>query len=259
VNETSRVTGSRFGGVRLYWADEADSLTATKPAFRMVNLKMNKLTGLCYLTDEIMQDATALQAFVERAFASEFGWIIDNSILRGPGAGQPLGVLNSPALVTVSKETSQAAATICTDNIIKMYSRCSAPEKAVWVANIAAFPQLATLQVAIGTAGSLVGLLKEGVAGSPSGMGMLGRPLIWAEQSSALGDVGDIAFMDLSRYLLASKGGLQTAQSLHVRFIQDECVLRFIYRVDGQPDLASAITPAYGTATVSPFVVLQAR
>jgi hypothetical protein len=74
-----------------------------------------------------------------------------------------------------------------------------------------------------------------------------------------LGDCGDLAFLDLSRYLLATKGGLQTAQSIHVRFLQDESVLRFINRIDGQPDLASAITPAYGTATVSPFVTIAAR
>src|ERR1019366_1011978 len=259
VNETSRVTGSRFGGVRLYFADEADSLTPTKPQFRMINLKLNKLTGLCYLTDEIMQDATALQAFVERAFASEFGWVIDNCIFRGPGAGQPLGFLNSPALISIPKETGQAAATICTENITKMYARSTAPDKSIWVANIACFPQLATLQVAIGTAGALVGLLQNGIAGSPSGLGLYGRPLIWAEQSSALGDCGDLAFLDLSRYLLATKGGLQTAQSIHVRFLQDESVLRFIYRIDGQPDLVSAITPAYGTATVSPFVTIAAR
>ena len=105
----------------------------------------------------------------------------------------------------------------------------------------------------------MVGLLQNGIAGSPTGMGIYGRPLFWLEQSSTLGDIGDIAFMDFSRYLLASKGALQTAMSIHVRFIQNENVLRFLYRCDGQPDLASAVTPAHGTNTVSPFVVLGAR
>ena len=63
----------------------------------------------------------------------------------------------------------------------------------------------------------------------------------------------------MSRYLLATKGGLQSAFSGHVRFLQDEGVMRFTFRLDGQPDLAAPITPANGTATTSPFCVLQTR
>lgn len=259
LDETSRATGSRFGGLRLYWGGETDTATATKPKFRMLNLKLNKLLGACYLTDEIMQDSTVLENFVRLAFGAEYSYVIDDRILRGIGAGQPLGILNSGALVTVNKESGQAADTIVTENITNMYARSSAPEKSVWVCNIDTFPQLATLQVGVGAAGSMVGLLRDGIAGSPSGMGMYGRPVIWAEQASGLGDLGDVSFIDFSRYLLASKGGLQTALSMHVRFLQSEQVLRFVYRCDGQPDINSAITPANGNSTVSPFVVLQAR
>jgi HK97 family phage major capsid protein len=79
------------------------------------------------------------------------------------------------------------------------------------------------------------------------------------EQCETLGDAGDIYFLDLSHYILTDKGAMQSAISMHVRFVYDETVLRFVYRVDGQPDVNSALTPFKGTNTVSPFVRIAAR
>ena len=64
---------------------------------------------------------------------------------------------------------------------------------------------------------------------------------------------------DFSQYKAIDKGGMQRDVSIHVRFIYDESVFRFVYRFDGQPILASAITPFKGTNTLSHFVKLDAR
>ena len=45
-------------------------------------------------------------------FGQALGYFEDVAFISGTGAGQPLGILNAPALVTVSKETGQAADTI---------------------------------------------------------------------------------------------------------------------------------------------------
>ena len=90
VDETSRADGSRWGGVRAYWAGEAGALTATKPKYRQMELNLQKLTGLYYATDELLADAVALGAFIQDAFAEEFGFKVDDAIIRGSGAGQPL-------------------------------------------------------------------------------------------------------------------------------------------------------------------------
>jgi len=61
---------------------------------------------------------------------------------------------------------------------------------------------------------------------------------------------------------LATKGGIQEASSIHVAFLTDQTVFRFVMRVDGQPSWASALTPFQSTTTtgtVSPFVALAAR
>jgi len=67
IDETSRVAGSRWGGVRGYWADEATEKTASKPKFRQIELNLHKLIGLCYATDELLQDARALEAYIREA------------------------------------------------------------------------------------------------------------------------------------------------------------------------------------------------
>ena len=74
-----------------------------------------------------------------------------------------------------------------------------------------------------------------------------------------MGAKGDIILDDLSQYLLVDKGGINAASSIHVRFLYDENVFRFTYRVDGQPIWNAPITPYKGAGTLSPFVTLAAR
>lgn len=97
-----------------------------------------------------------------------------------------------------------------------------------------------------------------GLSEKPYGT-LFGRPVIPLEQCSAAGDVGDIILADISQYLLIDKGGIKAASSVHVRFLYDENVFRFIYRVDGQPIWNKPLTPFKGSATVSPFVTLAKR
>jgi len=79
------------------------------------------------------------------------------------------------------------------------------------------------------------------------------------EQASTLGTEGDLMLVDLQRYLLSTRGNLRVDSSIHVPFVYDEMAIRFIYRVDGQPDFATAKTPYKGTDTQSPFVTLATR
>jgi HK97 family phage major capsid protein len=84
-------------------------------------------------------------------------------------------------------------------------------------------------------------------------------PVIPVEYASTLGVKGDIVLADLSQYLLIDKGGMQSAASMHVRFLNDEMCFRVTYRVDGQPTWNKDLTPFKGTNTLSPFVTLAAR
>lgn len=260
IDETSRATGSRWGGIRSYWTSEAGEKIKSKPTFRLMDMTLKKLIGLCYVTDELLEDVIALEAFLRQAFADEIGFQVDDAIIRGTGAGQPLGILNAGCLVSVTKETGQPADTLMLENIVKMFSRMPARNRrtAVWYINQEIEPQLFTMSLSVGTGGGPVYLPAGGVSDAPYGS-LMGRPVIPIEQASALGDLGDIMFIDPMSYILIDKGAIQTDVSIHLRFDYDESVLRFVFRTDGQPMYASAITPYKGANDLSPFVALEAR
>ncbi len=259
VDETSRAS-TRSGGIVGYWKDEAAQKTASKPKFRQIELTLHKLIGLCYATDELLADAAALEGFIRQAFAAEFGFLLDDAIIRGTGAGQPLGILNAGCLVTVTKEAGQGADTIVWENVVKMYARLFAGSRAnsIWLINQAAESQLMQMAMSVGTGGVPVYLPAGGASQSPYAT-LFGRPVIAIEQCSALGDVGDIIFGDFNGYILAEKGGIESAMSIHVKFDYDESVFRFVMRVDGQPVRASSLTPYKGSDALSHFVALAAR
>ena len=256
IDETSRADGSRYGGIRGYWADEAASVTATSPKFNRVELRLNKLMATYYATDELLQDAPALAQTVSNAFGNELAFKLDDAIINGDGAGKPQGILNASALVTVAKETSQSADTINYNNILKMYSRFYG-KRGVWFANRNTFQQLATMSVD-GSGTSPVYLPANGASGRPYDT-LMGMPLIFIEQAQTLGDKGDIILADMSQYQLIDKGGVVGANSIHVQFLTGQVVYRWVFRVDGQSKWNSAVTPFNSTSTVSPFVTLAER
>lgn len=260
VAETSRATGSRWGGIRGYWLDEAADKTTSRPKFRQIELNLHKMAALCYTTDELLQDANALEMVVREGFREEFAFMLDDAIINGSGAGQPLGLLNSGSLVTASKDSGQTATTFTATNAINMYARLWARSKsnAVWFINADVFPQLQQMYLGVTSGMTYVYLPPGGLSGGPYGS-LLGRPVIEIEQAQTLGTKGDVYLADMSQYILAEKGGLQSAYSIHVAFASDQGCFRFVLRVDGQPLWNAALTPYKGSNTVSPFIVMETR
>ncbi len=52
---------------------------------------------------------------------------------------------------------------------------------------------------------------------------------------------------------------IEEASSIHVEFLADQMVLRFIYRVNGQPAWSQPLIPFKGANTLSPFLTLATR
>lgn len=262
VDETSRVDGSRWGGVQGYWLAEAAEKTASKSKYRQIIYELKKVAALTYLTDELLQDAVTLAQDIIDTHSEELRFKIQDSVINGNGAGKPQGVLNSGALISVDKEAGQAAASIVWENIVKMFSRYIGGP-GVWLINRDIIPSLYSMNLAVGTAGVPVYLPSsqggtDGAANRPLST-LMGWPVIEIEQAATVGSVGDIILMDPKAYMLATKRGVQSAMSMHVRFVYDETVLRSVARVDGSGLLNSAITPFKGSATRSPFIALAER
>jgi HK97 family phage major capsid protein len=260
LDETSRVDGSRQGGILVYRRDEADTVTSTKTKLRENKVELTSLMGLTYFTEETMQDATALNGFVKRSFGKEFGFRMDQEILVGTGGQQMVGIIGGPSIVTVDKESNQVATTIIYENVVNMFARMipSLLGGAEWYINQNIWPQLMSLNLAVGTGGQAVFVAGGNIAGAPYGT-IFGRPIVALEQCKTLGTEGDIIFANFSDYLIVDRDDVQTAESIHIRFDYAETALRFIYRVNGQPSTNSAITPNQGSSTISPYISLQTR
>jgi len=260
VDETSRATGSRWGGVASNWVGEGTAVTPSKPKFRLIEFDLKKLMSVMYTTEELMQDAPALTTIAGQAFSEEIMFMTEDAIVNGTGAGMPLGVLNSPSLVTVAKQPGQASGTIVKENIDNLWARCWARslKNAVWYINQDCEPQLNQMGQIVGTGGMPVYVPAGGLSAAPFAT-LYGRPVVITEYNAALGTPGDILLADLSQYTKVDKGGVQAATSMHVAFLTDENVFRVTYRVDGKPMWTTAITPYKGTLTKSPFLALAQR
>jgi len=258
ITDTSRATGSRFGGVQVYRRAEADTVAAKKPTIKKFEVQLEDMMALSYLTGREMRDARQMEQVTIRAVTSEFGFKIDDEIINGNGVGQMTGILNAACLVTQNKISGQAATTIKSGNISEMWTRMPSKFKAgaIWIGNSEITPQLDELSIVAGTAA----LEPRYVNYGPDGvLRIKGRPFLEVEQCAALGTVGDFMLVNLKDFLVLTKGGLKTDASMHVRFLYDENVLRFILPINGKPKSDSAQTPYKGSATKSAFVALQTR
>lgn len=261
VDEKSRANGSRYGGIRGYWANEGDSMTASKPTWRQITLNPHKLFVLYYATEELLADGgQMLSTSVNRYAAKEINFLTTDAILNGTGAGQPQGILNSGAKVKVSALAGQATKTVVSQNVVQMWSQLHVGSRntAIWLVNQEVEAQLPFMT--IGTAGAQlpVYLPPGGLSDKPYGT-MMGRPVRAIEQCAGLGTEGDIMLIDPKQYISATRGAVQSSMSIHVAFLTDESVFKFTFRVDGQPWWSAALTPYKGSATQSPFITLAAR
>lgn len=258
IDETSRATGSRWGAVRAYWIDEGDNITASKIKFDQMKTELEKIAALGYASSELLQDSSAMSGLFNEAFSDELTFMTEDAIFEGDGQGKPLGISIAPCLISIAKETNQAAATIVPQNLAKMWQRCPTFSKstAVWLVHSECSLQLGELALPVGT-GALqprfIGYSQDGT------ISIYGRPVIEIEYASALGTVGDITLADFKQYRFINKGGVDQQQSIHVRFVNDEVAFRATYRVGGQPKYKKAITPFKGTNTISPFLQLATR
>lgn len=264
VDEQSRATGSRWGGVQSYWVGEGDSVTATKPKFRLLELYLKKLMSVWYVTDELLADALALTGIANEAFAEEISFMLEDAIFEGTGAGQPLGVMQSPALVTVAADKGQATKTLTYSNVSQMWQRMwgRSRKNACWFINQDTEAQLYSMSLVVGTGGQPVFLPAGPYGSSASGApyaSLFGRPVIPVEYCSTLGTPGDMVLADFTQYVEADRNAMQQMSSIHVRFLTDELTFRLTYRVDGQPIWHTPLTPFKGANTLSPFIALAQR
>lgn len=232
-----------WGTSQLEWEGESATHVEKKPALQASDLPLRKLSGWIAVTSELWDDAPGLGAFLERRIAADVAYKLNFSILRGDGVQQPLGIENSPALISVAKEGGQAADTIKRQNLLKMFARLHVerPESVAWLCHPTAISQI----------------FEELSECVPDGK-LFGHRIIRTQACDELGDKFDVIVGDWSGYLLASKAA-QIVNSLHFLFDQDMNVFRYTLRINGQPWSGTTYADRDGSGTTSPFVVLDER
>lgn len=256
-------------GVRVYWEAEAAAATASKAVFELSTQRLYKLMALAPASEELLEDAMGYESYLQAVVPGRMAAAINTAIVSGTGAGQPLGILRAPSLISVAKQTSQPADTIWMKNIDKMWGRMYAPwrRNAIWLINQDIEPSLAGMAFqATGASSDLPGtsavpayLPPGGLSNAPYGT-LKGRPVVPLEACSAVGDQGDIILVDLNQYwILRKAAGMRTDTSMHLYFDQALTAFRFIFRINGQPMWSSTIARQNGSNTLSWAITLDAR
>lgn len=245
-------------GIYAGWEGEANQTTPKKPALGESQLKLRKLKVLVSATDELLADSPAMSAYLTRKCGEAVDWKVNDAIVNGSGSGMPLGIMTAASTVSQAKVTSQTAATINFANVSTMYGRCikGAGANLAWLVHPDAINQV--FQLTNGYQSIWTPPI-EGAKGAPNGF-LLGRPLIETDACQTLGTVGDIILGNFAGYRAITKaGGAEFATSMHLWFDQDLMAFRLVFRMDGQPALAAAVSAKNGSSTRSHFVTLATR
>lgn len=249
------------GGILAFWENELEVLTASKPKIKEAEWSARKITALVNVSSELLEDASAMDSFLRRKAPGKIGFKIDLAIVRGTGAGQPLGILLSPALISIAKESGQVADTLVRANIENMFMRMPSALRrtAIWIINQDVEAQLQALAF-IGTNSPVPLFMPAGGLSASPFSTLKGRPVVYHQATSTLGDQGDVILADMRQYAtVVKRGGIKVDVSMHLYFDADAMAFRFILRVGGHPWLSAPVQPRVGSNTLSPFVTLDER
>lgn len=230
-----QAAGSYFGGITIYWTDEAAQKTTTKPAFEQLVFTARKLVGLVYLTDELIADSMInIVNYVTGLFTRAFQYEMERVIVNGTGAaaGQPLGIVNDPAVNIVARAT---AGTVGYMDVMNLDAAIDENFRDLtWLSRKATTITLKSLRD-----NNNRPIFLEGYTAFNSeptwARTMFGYPAILTRNVPALGSQGDLILGDLGMYMLAIRQDLRIDTSIHSRFEYDETGVRFVARLDGQP------------------------
>ena len=138
---------SVVGGLQWFRRKEMGTHTSSRMKHEMVGLSANSLTGLSYVTDELMTDSpVSFAGILARGFRDALPDKLMRERIDGSGVGEMQGMLKAKGVVIpVDKETGQPADTILAANVKKMRQRAWKYEQCVWLINIDSYLQVCML------------------------------------------------------------------------------------------------------------------
>lgn len=251
--------GSNFES---YWVGEEKSANESQKKLGEADIKLHKLQTKISVTDEMLEDAPLIESMIMTDAPEVIMARINNAIISGSGVKMPQGVLQSGFGYTVNKESGQLADTINFENLKKLYTHAlpKAKRNGIFLYNVACEEQLIGMKLdAASTDGVSVYLPNNSIAGAPYGT-LWGKPVFpMAGAMPALGDKGDIMFVDLSFYYAAIKSGIDKKVSIHALWDEDKTSYKFSFRMGGQCPFKSPASTEKGDYKLSGLTFLQER
>lgn len=232
------------------WTDCCANLNELDLAFNDVEVDCWKVGGYFAVCNANIEDSDIdLASELLTAIGQAIGLALDKAILYGTGTRMPLGVMTRLVQTSAPADypaTARAWADLHTSNVKSIAagtedadlikelvlasgaakSKYSRGEK-VWVMNEATYTTLIANALTINAAGGIV----AGINGEMPVVGGIIEVLDFIPDNVIIGGYFDL-------YLLAERAGTRFATSEHVRFIQDQTVLKGTARYDGQPAIA---------------------
>ncbi len=256
-----------LAGVTASWTAEAATRKETEPQVRQTELTAHECSFYAVASNTLLADqAVGLESVLIELFKMAIGFYTDYAYLQGNGVGKPLGIINAPATISVTRAGGAGSSTLSWIDLATMFSKLYCLwwrlGSVIWVMHQSVFPKVVTMTdnagrpVFLPLDKSMTALLPES-AGLQSMGTIFGVPVIFSEKVPALGSTGDVTLVDCSKYVLGDRMDLQIDVSPHVNFLQNQIVWRVLWRGDGQPWLNNPITLADGSQQVSFAAVLK--
>ena len=245
------------------WTDCCANLNELDLGFADVEINCWKVGGYFAICNATLEDSDIdLATELLSAIGQAIGLALDKAILYGTGTRMPLGVV--ARLAQTSKpadypETAREWVDLHTSNIVSIASSVTGKDlfmeialasgaakgkystgTKVWVMNDTTYTKVVANAMAIDAGGAIV----SGVNGTMPGVGGVIEVLDFVPD-----DVIITGYFDL--YLLAERASQKFATSEHVRFLQDQTVMKGTARYDGQPAIAEGFV-AVGINGVTP-------
>lgn len=228
------------------------SLTKTEPSFEMIEWRLHKVGGYTEVDNELIDDSPqSIEALLKGLFAIAIGAKNERNILRGNGAGEPLGILNSSAIINVTPATNDV---FSWPDVGAMYSRYrGAGGTPIWLIHPSIWPDIMGMTTPSGASAWSMNLQ------SANGANLNGFQILTSEHLPQANNSGCVMFVDLKAYIMWKRSDISIAFSEHAAFRDDQGTWRFTQRVDGKPWLKQPLVlpDPQGNYTVSPFVNLN--
>ena len=266
IEEGSNASGSVFGGLNFTWEEEQAALSASVASYGLDVLRARKVIAYMVAPNELMADADELNTFLSEtipaglAFAEDAAFIAGSGSLGGTtlGASQPLGIINAGSAINITRQTSS---TVTLQDVYSMITRMlpKSINNFIWIGSPDVLTKLLSMFLNFGSATSGIVPPSGWLSWSPTGqLQLLGRPFYSSEHASAMGTQGDLVACDPSLYLIGDYQELTIEVATEgVDFLYDQSQIRVKARLDGRPALATTVTPANSSQSVSPIVVLK--